>query len=499
MRLLSKSKLMAFRQCPLRLWLEVRQPELREDSADTQASFTAGYQVGEVARQLYDPQGCGELVELDRNNFGAAFAHTRRLLEQRRPIFEAGFQGAGALAFADVLLPDGHGAGAGWRMVEVKSSTRMRDYHREDVALQAFVARASGLALRTVAVAHVDSGWTYPGGGDYRGLLKQEDLSEEALSRRGEVAEWIAQAQATVQQPDPPPTRPGAHCVAPYACGFQRHCQSQQPQARHPVHWLPWRGARLNQRLAEDGITDMADVPDDWLSERQLRVKSATLTGRTYFDAQATARELAQHGLPAYFLDFETIQFAVPRWRGTRPYQQLPFQFSVHRLTRGAGIGHCEFLDLSGDNPSLPLAQALVDACGRQGVVYAYNAGFERSCIHALAKRHPPLSAALMALAGRLVDLLPVARAHYYHPSQQGSWSIKAVLPALCPDLRYDALDGVQDGGGAQQAYLEAIAPDTRAARRAALRRQLLAYCRLDTWAMVRLWAAFTGAHLEGH
>ena len=493
MRLLSKTKLMALRQCPLRLWLEVHRPELREDSAATQASFTVGHSVGELARQLYDPQGRGELIEIDGRNFGAAFVRTRELLQERRPIFEAGFQGEGALAFADVLLPHGRGAHAGWRMVEVKSSTRVHEHYREDVAVQAFAARASGLPLRAVALAHIDSSWTYPGGGDYQGLLREEDLTEDALARAGEVREWIAQTQAVVQRRRPPLAPPGAHCSTPYACGFQQHCQAQQPQARHPVQWLPYRGRKLDERLAADGITELADVPDDWLNERQQRVKAATLTGRPYFDRRASAQELAQHKLPACFLDFETIQFAVPLWRGTRPYQQLPFQFSVHRLGRGGSIEHREFLDLSGDNPTLPLAQALIDACGRQGPIYAYNAGFEGGCIRALAERYPQLAPALLALAERLVDLLPVARAHYYHPSQQGSWSIKVVLPALCPDLSYDALDGVQDGGGAQQAFLEAIAPATDADRRAVLRRQLLAYCRLDTWAMVRLWAAFTG------
>ena len=125
--------------------------------------------------------------------------------------------------------------------------------------------------------------------------------------------------------------------------------------------------------------------------------------------------------------------------------------------------------------------------------MFVYNSAFEQTRIRELAERHPRLAPALHAINDRIVDLLPVARQHYYHPSQQGSWSIKAVLPALCPDLRYDNLDGVQDGGAAQQAYLEAIAPATSAARKAELERQLLAYCRLDTWAMVRLWAAFTG------
>ena len=496
MRTLSKSKLLAFRQCPKRLWLEVHQPEAREDSSATQASYATGYRVGDIARQIYDPRGQGQLIDPQAEGFDAAFARTHALLQSAQPIFEAGFSAEGALAFADVLVPTSRPRG-GWRMVEVKSSTSVKDYHRDDAAVQSFLARACGVPLQSIALAHIDSQWTYPGDGDYRGLLVEEDLTEEAFARTDEVRGWIVDAHAITTRRKPPSVATGAHCSDPYECGFFTHCSSQEPQAEYPVHWLPRRSQALKAHIQKQGIAELCDVPDDLLNPLQQRVKTATLSGQPFFDQNAAAQALAAHKLPGYFIDFETIQFAVPLWPGTRPYQQLPFQFSVHRLGRTGRATHHAFLDLSGGNPSRAFAQALLAACGERGPIFVYNAAFETTRLRELAERHPHLSQALLALNDRVVDLLPIARQHYYHPSQQGSWSIKALLPALCPELRYDALDGVQDGGAAQQAYLEAIAEGTSAARKEALERQLLAYCHLDTWAMVRLWAAFTAMTLK--
>jgi hypothetical protein len=187
----------------------------------------------------------------------------------------------------------------------------------------------------------------------------------------------------------------------------------------------------------------------------------------------------------------------VPIWKGTRPYQQIPFQFSVHRLSRTGKLEHQAFLDLAGADPSKSFAEALIVACGERGPIFVYNAAFETTRIRELSERFPRIAADLVALNERVVDLLPVARDHYYHPSQQGSWSIKAVLPALCPDLNYDSLDGVQNGGMAMGAFVEALMPETSATRRAEIESQLLAYCALDTYAMVRLWSAFTDTALN--
>jgi len=486
MRTLSKSKIMAFRQCPRRVWLEVHRPDLKADSAATEQSYEAGYAVGEVARKLYDPEGRGVTLDFASTKFPQVFVATQNAMRDGCTIFEGAFEIPGALALADVLIPQGHS----WRMVEVKSSTRVKDAHRDDIAIQTHIVTQSGVPLKGVALAHVDNAWVYPGGDDYRGLLVEVDMTAEAFSRGPEVAQWIDQAQRIVAQSDMPAVRTGAHCDDPYSCGFYDHCTSLEPQAEMPIHWLP----RFRpEPWIEQGVVDLRDVPTDALNAMQRRVRDCTASGTVYFDAEGAAADLATHTLPGHFLDFETIQFAVPIWAGTRPYQQIPFQYSVHRLDANGALAHGEFLDLSGTDPSRAFAEQLIADCGNTGPVFVYNAAFERSRMAELAERFPDVKDGLEAIIARVVDLLPVARDRYYHPSQKGSWSIKAVLPAVVPELSYDALDGVRNGGDAQAAFLEAIHPQTDAAQRDALRQQLLAYCALDTYAMVRLWQVFAG------
>lgn len=496
MRNLSKSKLLAFRQCSKRLWLEIHHPESRQDSAVAQAGFKMGHQVGDIARQVYDPKSKGNLIDAQSEGFPAAFQRSAELLAAAKPvpIFEAGFSAAGALAFADVMLPSRKAGERVWRMVEVKSSTSVKNYHRDDVAIQSFVAMAAGVPLRAIALAHIDSSWVYPGGGDYEGLLQEHDLTDEAFGRHEEVASWIAGAQKVARKRSEPNISTGSHCSDPFECGFLSYCQSQEVQTEYPIHWLPKiQSTALKSLIANGEVTDLRDVDDNLLNARQLRVKKHTLSGEVYFDVAGARADLASYQKPSYFLDFETIQFAVPIWKGTRPYQQIPFQFSLHRLARNGKLTQQSFLDLSGKDPSKAFAEALILACGKQGPVYVYNAQFENSRMKELAARFPRLRQALLAIVERVVDLYRIAEQRYYHPSQQGSWSIKKVLPAIAPELSYESLDGIQHGGMAMDGYLEAITPSTSVIRKAQIEQQLLAYCSLDTFAMIRLWQFFTG------
>ena len=366
LRNLSKSKLLSFRQCPKRLWLELNKPELNEDSAATTAAFRVGNEVGAVARQLYDPKGHGTLVDAQTEGFAQALERTRVLLDQSQPIFEAGFSADGAIAFADIMLPTKRKGKLAWKMVEVKSSTSVKDYHRDDAAIQAFVAKAAGVSLASISLARIDSSWVYRGENRYDGLLVEEDLTDEAFSRSADVKGWLRDAHSVAAKKTEPRKNTGAHCSTPFDCGFTAYCKGQEPQAKHSAEVLPRIGKKVRAYIDEKKVIELKLVPDELLSPLQLRVKKHTLTGKPFFDAKGAAAALEQYKLPALFLDFETISFAVPIWKGTRPYQQIPFQFSCHRLTKSGGLEHSAFLNLEGQDPSEALAQAFI-VRGRAG------------------------------------------------------------------------------------------------------------------------------------
>ena len=501
---LSKSKLTAFRQCPKRLWLEVHRRDLLNDSASSQQRFEAGHRVGALAQTQY-PNGI--LIAPD-NNLTKALTETAQLIRQpaRRVLFEATFQAGGILVRADLLIP----TKGGWHMAEVKSATQVKDYHIEDTAIQHWVVTQSGIPLTQTSLQLIDSKWTYPGGNHYSGLLKLAPVDALIAPLQSAVPQWVAAAQKVASGSEPK-VRMGNQCNDPFACGFQSYCETLTTPILYPIAWLPNLRPSKRTTFEAKGFLDLRDLtPDDVsaLSPKQQRVLRATLDKTAYFEPLDEEEESAVAGT-RYYLDFETITFAVPIWAGTRPYQQIPFQWSCHVETfdapkttsqnkrtvsnQNGALTNEMFLDLSGNDPSRLFAETLIRTLGKTGTILVYNQAFEKRIIKELAERFDDLAPALNKLLSRVVDLLPLANAHYYHPSMEGSWSIKAVLPAIAPTLSYDNLEVVADGTGAQDAYLEAIRIDTSPARKAELDRALRTYCARDTEAMVVLLKFLSG------
>jgi len=480
---LSKSRIMSSLQCHKRVHLEINRKDLVHFSKQTEAAFALGHGVGDLAIRLYGG-GSGTFIDYNGGNFAGALASTQQLMTSmfREPIFEATLQHDGVLVREDVLLPHSDDEGDSWRIVEVKASTKVKPEHTHDCAVQAWVHLGAGHSLDRISLAHVDNQFVYPGDGDYQGLLTEQDLTVQVMKLLPAVPIWVEQAREAVAGPMPD-IPVGQHCVKPYACPFIEYCWPSD--SRYPIAGLGGGKKKLGVWVM-DGYRDIRDVPSSGISsETQLRIHRVTLEGEPELlpGARAFVEALAY---PRFYLDFETVAPAIPVWAGTRPYQVLPFQWSCH-IERAPGVmERAEFLDLSGQPPMRALAEQMITDLETEGPVLMYTP-YERTVIEGLVARFPDLAAQLQAIIARLVDLHPPTRINYYHPDMAGSWSIKAVLPTIAPDMDYARLEGIQEGMGASLAYLEAIDPQTGTERKQEIRKDLLKYCKHDTEAMVRL------------
>lgn len=476
---ISKTKLLSFLQCPKRLWLEQYSPELEDESAFDEAAIETGRVVGRVAREVYGKSG-GYLINHDRG-LRAAIAETEELLAAggNEPIFEATFDYDGLTVQVDVL----DRSGAAPQVIEVKSSTSAKDHHIADCAIQTWTMQQLGIVPAGTRLALINNEFSYAGDGDYSGLFHEIDLTPDLDGPVGVTAGMVEGARETLDSLDEPERDIGKHCQTPYPCPFFEYCVPEQGE--YPITGLGGRKEALYELMLE-GFSDVRDVPEERLANAtQQRIWQQARAGEAYLspDLKPLIDALAY---PRYFLDFETIAFAVPIWADTRPYQALPFQWSCHIDAGDGDLQHREFLDLSGEPPMRQVAEALIAELGTEGPIVVYTP-YEKRVLNELAERYPDLGPQLSALIERLVDLHPIAKKHYYHPDMHGSWSIKAVLPTIDASIDYDQLPEVREGEAAQSAYLEAIHPDTSADRQTALRDALIAYCKLDTLALVKL------------
>ncbi len=483
---LSKTRLISAWQCPKKLHLEKHHPELGDVSARTESLFATGNQVGDIAQQLY---GAADSVEI-AFDFKTMLAETRRLIDGGAdfPIFEATFRHEGVLVRSDVLMPDGDG----WHVIEVKASTSVKDYHVLDCAIQDWVLRNSGINVLSISLAHINNQFVYAGDGDYDGLLIENDLTEEVRSMEYTVLELVASARDAVIGPMPL-IDVGPQCTKPFECQFFAHCWPMD--AEYPVTGLGGSKAKLGEFVAL-GARDIRDVNfEELTAETQRRIHRVTVSGEP--EVLTGAGEIIEAlEYPRYYLDFETIGPAVPTWAGTRPYASIPIQWSCH-IDDGKDDGspdslrHEEFLDLSGEPPMRSLAEKMIEVLGDSGPILTYTS-YEKGVINGLIEMFPDLEGELTKIINRLVDLYPIVKEHYYHPNMLGSWSIKAVLPAMVPQMSYAELEGISEGMAASDGYLEAIDPETNSERKVELEEQLLKYCKFDTEAMVEIVRFFT-------
>jgi hypothetical protein len=485
----TKSRFLAGLQCRLRLWFEIHQPI---EGTEPGIAILQGRSFDEVVRGLQP----GVVISRD-DGMPAAIAETARLmaLGSSAPavMYQPAFQSGDLTFIADILRR----VGDGFELTEVKATTQVKAAHIPDAAFQALVLEKVGVPTRRVFIGHVNNRFVLEREGGCDGLMAQADVTDEVMAYLSRAATLADDFRQVMADPVAPVVDVGPHCFTPYECPFLSRCHGALPAgAEYPVESLP-RGGKMTQALIDEGYEDLREVPDGRLTgEMHMRVREATVSGVPFFDAAATA-ELRELTYPFTYLDFETIGFAVPEVIGTRPYEQLPFQWSVHVERSPTEMRHAEYLAIESFGDFGELAMALIAAVPAEGSVFAYNSGFEGRVLEGLAELVPVHAAALRAIAERLVDLLPVARAAYYRRDMQGSWSIKSVMPTIDQALGYEHLGDVREGDGAQAAFLELRGPEVEPERAAALRAALLNYCRHDTWVMVVLRRFLCGETLE--
>ena len=483
---LTKSKLTLFDQCPKRLWLAVHRRDLIEIDEATQARFDTGHAVGELACELVEG---GVMVTMD-DGVPGALAQTRELIAAGdRPIFEATFQHESVLVRVDIMRPNATG---GWHVAEVKSTASRKDYHIADLATQVWVMEGAGVRVASASIRHINTSFVYARERDYLGFLTDRPSDEEIRPIADERLSIVEAARATLQGGEPA-IEPGPHCDDPFGCDFKDYCYKGIKQPDWPISLLPRTGKKLAETYAAKGLEELTQLAAGELKNPlHERIREATSSGEAYHDAEK-ARELTKDwSYPRTYLDFETVNPAIPRWIGTKPFQQIPFQFSAHVESEPGKIEHSDFLSLTDQDSRRDFAEALLEVMPADGAIITYNATFERTRLKELAVCFDDLSEPLRALADRVVDLEPVARQCWYHRDQRGSWSIKAVLPTIPGLSGYDELE-VQDGMEAQRAYFEALSEPKGSDRRQELDDGLREYCAKDTYAMVELLRHLVG------
>jgi len=479
-RRISKSGFFAGLQCPKLLWCRYNARQLFPPvDALTQSAFDQGHGVGRLARTLY--LGGREVVD-GQSDLDHALRETRQAVLERRPLFEPAFAYSGGLARIDILNPIGRDD---WELVEVKSEVEMKGLNLQDVAFQAFIPAGSGLRVRRCTLMHLDRTYVRRGVLDPTRLFLRRDVTPQATELSRSIENGLEEMLRTVGQWTCPETAIGAHCDDPFQCPLRDRCWAFLPE--HSVLDL-YRGKKRGFELLRRGFSRILDIPEaEPLTGIQKVQKQAILEGRPHVEREPIRRFLKQVRFPAYFLDFETFQTALPPYEGTRPWQQIPFQFSLHVLPGlEAELEHHMFLAEGAQDPRPQFLGRLQDLLGSSGSIVAYNAQFERRVLRECCDHLPDYADSLQEIEKRFVDLLiPFKAFRYYHPAQRGSASMKAVLPALVGDS-YGGLE-IQEGGTASLEFCRVTFGSVSKAEKARVRRSLEEYCSQDTMGMGKI------------
>jgi hypothetical protein len=477
MKLLSKSKYLLGIQCHRQAWVNFNQPEkIPEIDMHVQHRFDEGHQVGELAKQLF-PGG----IDVPTEDFMGNIQLSQASLQEGVPLFEPGFMTEDRLySRGDILVPNGDG----WDIIEVKSGTKVKDINIHDVSFQKYCYEKKGMKIKNCYLMHLNNQYVRDGELEVEKLFTKTDITSEVEEIYSKVPELAEDMKEVIDDPILPDNKIGPHCSNPYDCPFQEECWSFLPE--NHVFQL-YRGKAKAFELIEGDIYELRNIPDEFkLNDKQGIQKECDKTGKPHIHKESIKHFLSGLKYPLYYLDFETFSTAVPKFNGTKPYQQIPFQFSLHVVDApGTEPKHYSFLYNGEDDPRKEFVSELKKVLGDAGDIIVYNQSFEISRLKELGAMYPEYQSWVEGVVGRVVDLLvPFRNFAYYHPSQKGSASIKKVLPALVEGKSYEGME-IADGGSASLEYYNSHYGDVSVEEKVRVRKALEEYCHLDTISMV--------------
>ena len=481
---LSKSRYCSGIQCPKILWLKEHTPEGFVFVSGNQAVMETGSEVGDLAMGLF-----GSFVEVPYDKPGEMVKTTMSLMEKNEPIIaEASFSVNGCFCSVDILKCMGEKRVA---IYEVKSSTGVSDIYRQDAAFQYFVLRELGYEVVSCNIVHINNQYIRQGELDLRQLFAVVDVTADVVALQGQVRENIERIRTYMEQETEPERQIGAHCFEPYECGCWEYCTRNLPKPN--VFDVRGMGKSTALKCYDSGLISFRDLSEKHkLTPRQrMQVDFELHSPQPHVDVKNIREYLKSFTYPMYFFDFESYQPAVPPFDNIGPYKQVVFQYSLDRIEfEGGAVEHRDFLAEPGQDPRRALAEQLCRDIPRDVCIVTYNMSFERTRIKELAQLYGDLAEHLMNIHDHIVDLeVPFAKKWYYCKAMKGRSSIKLVLPALFPHdptLNYANLEGIHQGGEASAAFnaMARMTPEERMITR----QQLLKYCGLDTFAMIKIY-----------
>ncbi|MFA5629185.1 MAG: DUF2779 domain-containing protein [Dehalococcoidales bacterium] len=479
-KLLSKSKYLNGIQCPRLLWFSVNCPsDMPEPDAATQHIFDQGHLVGELAKKLF-PEG----IDVPQESFIGNIQETKKMLNLGKPLFEAAVMFKRLYARSDILYPANDYE---WDIIEVKSSTSVKDINIHDLAFQKFCWEISGLKIRKTILVYINNEYIKNGEIIPEELFTLEDVSDAVQEIYGCTEEKIVKMLQIMNLSESPEIYLGSHCNDPYPCALIDNCWGEMPEDN--VFTL-YYGGKKSAALYDSGIMEIGDIPDGFtLSDKQLIQKDSVVNNNVHIQKDEIKDFLNLLEYPLYYLDFETFNTAVPIYDGTRPYQQIPFQFSLHvQESPNTELKHYWYLAEGNEDPRLGFITALYELIGNNGTVVAYNKCFEEKILKSLGEAFPKYQEWVDLLLPRFIDLWgPFRSFYYYHPEQRGSTSLKKVLPSIT-DISYDGME-IAQGDDASLAFLQILFGDLTDAEKDGIRENLLKYCERDTEAMAEIIA----------